>query len=140
MFIIPRTIHTAVHCLGDVYELLGRRAASLWEIQSFSGYGALVGLAIMFVLHCLLFRVGYHVILDEDLETPNTAGVGRGKNRRVTWERVLMRVIIPVFLYGGLCMMVWRTRKLGGDGREVVNANTVDLADDAGAGLVWRDR
>ncbi|KAF1930176.1 uncharacterized protein M421DRAFT_3921 [Didymella exigua CBS 183.55] len=139
VFLVPRTIHVLVLCLDGLYEMLGRRAASPWELQSFSGFGAVVGLLIMAVLHHLLFLIGYGAIFDEDLSGPYKEGAEKGK-RGVTWERVLMRVIIPLFLYGGLCVLAWRVWKLSGDGREVVRANTVDLVDDAGAGLVWRDR
>lgn len=140
MLFIPRTIHTLVQCLDDIYELLDRRATSPWKTQSFTGYGAIIGLVVMVVLHYLLFQVGCYVILDEDSKTTRSDDGVRLKKSSITWERVLMRIIVPMFLYGGLCMLVWSLWRLSGNENEKIRANTVDLTDDAGTRLVWRNR
>jgi H+/Cl- antiporter ClcA len=138
MFLVPRAMHALVLCLDALYEVLGRRAASPWELQAFYGFGVFGGLVVMVVMHCLLVRVAYCVILNDDQESSDREEKTR-RQRAVTWEKVLMRIVIPMFLCGGLCMLAWSLWKLSGK-RELVRANTVDLADDAVAGLVWRDR
>lgn len=145
MFLIPRTIHLIVQCMSDLYELLGRRARSPWETQSLWDNGALAALAFMIVLHDLLFRISYNVILNEDLEKEwarqKKYGNRTWKERKVTWERILVRMVIPVLIYRGLYLMFWKVWEVEGrDGRELVRANTVDPANDANAGLMWRDR
>lgn len=144
MLLLPRAIHIGVQCLDDVYETIGRRARSPWETQVLWGNGVMAGLAIMFVLHDLLRRISYSAILNEDTEEEQARRREGGKttwNRwNVTWERVLMRVLIPVLLFIGLYFMILRVSEMKTQSRELVKANTVDLADDANASLLWRDR
>ncbi|KAF2629049.1 hypothetical protein BU25DRAFT_26109 [Macroventuria anomochaeta] len=146
MFLVPRIIHIMVQCFDNLYDMLGRRAHSPWETQTLWGYGALAALAIMIILHDLLFRLSNNVILNEDIEMEwakqKKHGYRTWKERKVTWERILARLVIPGSVIGGLCVMAWRVVWVmgGADVRELVRANTVDLEDDARAGLVWRDR
>lgn len=137
MFLVPRLIHVLVCSLDDLYEMIGRRAVSPWETQSSSGHGVLVGLVAMAVMHHLLSRIGYGAIFNKDLSDSKKPGAR--KEEGLTWEKVLMRVIIPVLLYGGLCATAWSLWQRSGK-REFIRANTVDVADDAAAELVWRDR
>ena len=128
-----------VLCLDDLYEMLGRRAASPWEKQALSGNGMVIGLVVMIVLHIGLMRLSYCTILDEDLGSISEEGKGAALQKPITWERVLMRIIFPLLSCGGLFLTFWSLWRLGGK-TELIRANTVDLADDALAGLVWRDR
>lgn len=141
MLLLPRTIQVGVQCVDEMYETLGRRARSPWGTEV-GGFGAICGVVLLFVLHGALWRVSYGCVLDErgrDVqEDVQEDGSDGQKYRGVTWERVLVRVVVPVLLYGGLCSMIWTL--WGGIRREYVVANTVDLADDAGARLLWRDR
>jgi len=143
MLLLPRTIQMGVHCVDEMYETLGRRARSPWEngVLGDSGYGVVCGVVLMVMLHAALWRVSYGCVLDDwgrgrrDVQEHRSDGQ---KYRGVTWERVLVRIVVPVLLYGGLCSMIWTL--WGGSRREYVVANTVDLADDAGAELMWGDR
>jgi hypothetical protein len=138
MLLVPRMMHALVLCLDDLYEMLGRRAASPWEMQVLSGKGIVLGLVVMIVMHHVLVRLSYCAILDEDGST-GEKGKQTAVQDPITWERVLMRIIVPLLLYGGLLLMFSRLWRLGGK-RELIRANTVDLVDDARAGLIWRDR
>ncbi|KAJ4984596.1 hypothetical protein SVAN01_09918 [Stagonosporopsis vannaccii] len=144
MLLLPRTIQIGVQCLDDVYEAMGRRARSPWETQVLWGKGVMAGLAIMFVLHDLLRRISQNVILDEDVEDEQAEQIGT-RNRtwrgwEITWERVLMQVIVPLLLYMGLYLMIARVSGWRTQDRDLVKANTVDLGDDTNARLIWRDR
>lgn len=144
MLLLPQTIQVGVRCLDNMYEAMGRRARSPWEPQALWGNGLMAGLAIMFVLHDLLRQLSYNVILDEDVEDEQARVMEverkTRKGPKITWERVLMRMIIPVLLFAGLYLMILRASGLKSHTRKFVEANTVDLADDANARLVWRDR
>jgi hypothetical protein len=137
MLLLPRTIQMGVQCVDEMYETLGRRARSPWETKT-GGFGVIWGVILLFVLHGALWRVSYGCVLDERGRGVQEDGSDGQKYRGVTWERVLVRVVVPVLLYGGLCSMIWTL--WGGSGRDFVVANTVDLIDDAGAGLMWRNR
>lgn len=139
MLLLPRTIHLGVQCLDDMYEMLSRRARSPWETQVLWGNGVMAGLAIMFVLIDLLRRISYGIILNED-DDEEREGNKLWLGREVSWEKVLMRVILPVLLVQGLCLVAWRVSQERNTYKELVTANTVHLADDANARLVWRDR
>ncbi|KAH6629625.1 hypothetical protein C7974DRAFT_190156 [Boeremia exigua] len=145
ILVLPRFIHIGVQCLDDLFESLGRRSHSPWETQILWGNGALVGLAVMIVVHDLLRRISYNVILNEDMEIEEGGEETRdnrtGIHQKWTWERLLMRVLIPLLMYGGLYLIgrqLWILR--AENGGRLINANSVDLADDADARLVWRDR
>ncbi|KAJ8117011.1 hypothetical protein OPT61_g1696 [Boeremia exigua] len=145
MILLPRTIHISVQCLDSLYELLGRRARSPWDTDDPWGYGALAGLAIMVVLHDLLRRISYNVVLSENVEAEQTGEEhrvnGMWKPWKETWEKSLMRVLLPVLIYGGLYFMAWQVWRMRKDnGKELVKSNTVDITDDEIARLVWRDR
>jgi hypothetical protein len=137
MLLLPRTIQMGVQCVDEMYDMLGRRARSPWETEA-RGLGVICGVVLMFVLHGALWRVSYGCVLDDRGRDVEEDGSDGQKYRGVTWERVLVRVVVPLLLYGGLYSMIWTL--WGGSGRECVVANTVDLIDDAGAGLMWRDR
>lgn len=137
MLLLPRTIQVGVQCVDEMYETFGRRARSPWETEA-GEFGVICGVVLMFVLHGALWRVSYGCVLDERGRDIQEDGSDGQEYREVTWERVLVRVVVPVLLYGGLCSMIWTL--WGGSGREYVVANTVDLVDDAGARLLWRDR
>ena len=137
MLLLPRTMQMGVQCVDEMYETLGRRARSPWKTDT-GGFGVIWGVILMLVLHGALWRVSYGCVLDERGRDVQEDGSDDQKNRGVTWGRVLVRIVVPVLLYGGLCSMIWTL--WGGGGREYVTANTVDLIDDAAAGLMWRDR
>lgn len=139
MLLIPRVMHTLVLSLDDLYETLGRRAASPWGTHALSGDRLVIGLAVMIVMHYVLMRVSYCAILHDDAGVTGDQEKETAMQIPVTWERVMMRAIIPILLCGGLFLMFWRLWSLGGK-RELITANTVDLADDALAGLIWRHR
>jgi hypothetical protein len=139
MLFIPRVMHTLVLCLDDLYEALGRRAASPWGTQALSGNGVIIGLVIMVLLHSVLIRLSYCTVLEEDPGSISEGEKGTAMQRPITWERVLMRIIVPLLLCGGLLLVFWRLWRLRGK-TELIRGNTVDLADDALAGLIWRDR
>ncbi len=144
-FLLPRTIHVSIQCLDTLYETLGRRARSPWDTQYPWGYGALAGFAIMLVLHDVLCRISCHAILEQDAEREQVKGQHHGNGTwrpwKMTWERTLMQVLIPALLYGGLCVIAWQVWKIQKEnGKEYIKANTVNLADDENARLVWRDR
>lgn len=139
MLLVPRMMHALVLCLDDLYETLGRRAASPWGVRALFGNGIVVGIVVMIIMHHVLIRVSYCAVMDED---PGTTGEDQKETaiqQPVTWERVLVRIIIPLLLCGGLFLMFWRLWRLGWK-RQLIRANTIDLADDALAGLIWRDR
>lgn len=143
MLLLPRTIQMGVECVDAIYETLGRRAQSPWEngVLGNYGYGMVWGVVLMVVLHGALWRVSHGCVLDDrgrggtDVHEIRSEGQSY---RGVTWERVLVRIVVPVLLYGGLCSMLWTLWE--GSEREYVVANTVNLTDDDGAGLMWRDR
>ena len=137
MLLLPRTMQMGVQCVDEMYETLGRRARSPWKTDT-GGFGVIWGVILMLVLHGALWRVSYGCVLDERGRDVQEDGSDDQKNRGVTWGRVLVRIVVPVLLYGGLCSIIWTL--WGGGGREYVTANTVDLIDDAAAGLMWRDR
>lgn len=141
MIIVPRTIHIIVQCFDDLYEMLGRRARSPWETQTLWGYGAFAALVIMLFLHDTFSRLSSNVILNEDLEKEwarqNKYGNRSWKERKVTWERILVKMVIPMLVMGFFVSMAWGVIWAV---EEFVTANTVDLEDDAKAGLVWKDR
>jgi hypothetical protein len=131
MLFLPRTIQIIVSCLDELQENLGRRAQSPFETPGLWGYGSIIALALLMIYHDVLYRLGYNVILDE--------GGSPRAGLNVTWERALVRMIIPALIMSYLVLLAWR---LGWDmdvGRPLINANTVDLQDDQTAGLVWRD-
>lgn len=146
MLLIPRMLHVGVQCFDELYEVLGRRARSPWEPRMLGGHGVVAGIVVMLVLHVALWRVCYGVILDEGEGPRVRVRVGKEDSSQkieegTSWERVLVRVIIPVLMFGGLLLMVWKLWGMSGQtGREYVKANTVDITDDARAQLMWRDR
>ncbi|XPS78503.1 hypothetical protein M3J09_010514 [Ascochyta lentis] len=143
IFFVPRTIHIVVQCFDDLYEMLGRRAKSPFETEMLWGSGALIAMAVLVVLHARLYRLSYNVILDEDMDEDRRRerlhGRPTWKERKVTWERTLARIIIPGLLIGFLMVLGWKIVWTD-DVRELITANTVDLEDDTRAGLVWSDR
>lgn len=144
MLFVPRALHIGVQCFDELYETLGRRAQSPWGTRVLGGYGVAAGGLLMIALHVALWRVCYSVILNEGEEHHVKTGKEDSKRRAargVSWERALVRIIIPAFMFGGLLLMMWKLRVLSGqEGRPYVKANTVDIADGTGAQLIWWDR
>jgi hypothetical protein len=148
IFVLPRTIHTIVRCFDDLNEMMGRRAKSPFEGQALCRGGVVVALGLLVGWHCVLGRLSYRAIVEEDEDGDGgVSKVGKEideekvrKGKGVTWGRVLGRIIIPGLLGGLLMVLVWMSGWRMNIGRPLVTANTVDLEDDARAGLVWRDR
>lgn len=142
ILLVPRIIHIIVQCFDDLHDMLGRRARSPWETQMLWGNGALAAMGILVVSHALLFRLSHNAIMDEDVQQgekkERSFEMRAWKERSVTWERILGRVIIPMLLVGFLVVLTWKVFWAVGASR-LINANTVDLEDDARAKLVWSD-
>lgn len=102
MLVAPFAIHGAMLCFDDVYELLGRRAASPYAEISWSRVMAGVGMMAGWTL--VLGRLGYLADVEgEEKRGPKRSDhghVGRKmmQNRRVSWGRILGRISIPLVL------------------------------------------
>lgn len=95
MLIVPALIHRIVRSLDDVYELLGRRARSPYE--------PVVPWTSLFIATVLL--VGWHVWLGR--LSYKTVVEGSGGKGRVSWGRVLGRIVVPILLLLLWLQFVW---------------------------------
>lgn len=84
-----------VQCVDEMYETLGRRARSPWETDT-GGFRVIWGVVLMLVLHGALWRVSYGCVLSERGRDVQEDGSDGQKNRGVTWERVLVRIVVPL--------------------------------------------
>jgi hypothetical protein len=90
MFIVPTFMHKGVTALDDVYELLGRRARSPYEVDV-PWSSVVIAMVCMAGWHVWLGRLSYKTVV----ESSSDGLEGKG---RISWGRVLGRVIIPLLL------------------------------------------
>jgi hypothetical protein len=89
MFIIPMFIHQVVRSFDDVYELLGRRARSPYS-PAIPWRSVFVASVLLAGWHLWLGRLSYKTIVESNGDA--------GGKKRVSWGRVLGRIVLPLLL------------------------------------------
>lgn len=89
MFIVPTFIHRVVQSFDDVYELLGRRARSPYS-PAIPWTSVIISFVLLAGWHFWLGRLSYKTIIESNEDA--------GSKRRVSWGRVLGRIVMPLFL------------------------------------------
>jgi len=96
MLFVPALMHRIVQSLDNVYELLGRRARSPYE--------PVVPWTSLFIATFLL--LGWHVWLGR--LSYKTVVEGSGGKGKVSWGRVLGRIVVPFLLLSLWVQFVWQ--------------------------------
>jgi hypothetical protein len=139
MLIVPTIIHQGVRSVDELYELLGRRARSPYT--GVSWIGVVVAVVLMLGWHVWLGRLSFRIIL-EPLRTskaddnasndmPEQRDV-RGQEERISWGRVLGRIIIPSLLSLLGTQYAWKIGQRVVTPKEMVVRNTVDMQEAVG--------
>jgi hypothetical protein len=95
MFIVPTLMHRIVQSLDDVYELLGRRARSPYE-PAIPYTSVFIATVLLLGWHVWLGRLSYKTVVE-----------GSGEKGRVSWGRVLGRIVVPFLLLSLGLQFVW---------------------------------
>jgi uncharacterized protein YneF (UPF0154 family) len=111
MFILPWLMQCVVQDMDEVYELLGRRARS--SHTSMSWISLILAMLLLLGSHVWLARLSYHTVLESttikprenssDINTSTTIAPEtgpKGSGHRVSWARILSRIVIPSLLLG----------------------------------------
>ncbi|KAH7071975.1 hypothetical protein BKA63DRAFT_378580, partial [Paraphoma chrysanthemicola] len=93
MFVLPAGIHYIVQVFDETYEIVGRRARSPYDVP-FSGVSIAIAGLISLAWHLWLGRLSYSAIVEEQRD----AGNGDAKTRKISWGRILGRIVIPIAL------------------------------------------
>ena len=123
MLVIPSLIQRLVRSVDDVYELLGRRARSPYVAVSWTSI--VVAVVMLLGWHLWLGRLSYRVVLEDSGEEEIGGGVGKGA--RISWGRVLGRVVIPLLLLVAAVHFVYEIVYRAGNPAPFVTGNTVDV-------------
>lgn len=136
MFLIPTIIQQLVHSMDEVYELLGRTARSPYT--SISWPSIVVAAVLLLGWHLWLGRLSYSVILEE--ESPvrcEDKGKSDGdeqtkklKKARISWGRVLGRIVIPFFLLAFAAQFAYQLQRSLASPKPLITANTVDVKEE----------
>ncbi|PSN71529.1 hypothetical protein BS50DRAFT_631469 [Corynespora cassiicola Philippines] len=119
MYIVPKTIHGSVQCIGAIEELLGRRARSKFDRIPWMQIS--VGVLLLFAWQIVLIRVSYQAVLDEPLlpeneeQSTNVHVQEKAVERKaeeadktISWGRVLGRLVVPGFIF--IFLTIWGIR------------------------------
>lgn len=143
LLFLPNLIHIIVRSLDDMHEDLGRRARSPFKTRTRLTDAAGLGLLAWGMWLLLVGGLVYKVVVDEvghrdsrKLRTEGEEEKRSTERRAVGWGMVLGRVSIVSVMILMVSRLLWELKV----GRPLITANTVDLEDDARAGLVWRDQ
>jgi len=139
MLFVPLTMHRAVQGLDEIYELLGRRAQSPYATTSWMSIAAAATMLLGW--HIWLGRLSYRTILEATsipLETTSTTEEKeylkekRAQEERISWGRILSRLVIPCLLLtlGSHFVLEIFTRIK--DPRPRITLNTVDMQEAIG--------
>lgn len=128
MLILPALIHSAVQCLNDLYELLGRRARSPYTqvswINIFLAVLLLVGAHVWLGRVTSLGSTSEHRAVVEDTKTNVQDG---GPKKHVTWAEFLSRVVIPLILLVLRAQITYQVGKRLKNPNSLITKNTVDM-------------
>jgi hypothetical protein len=89
MFIVPTFIHQVVRSFDDMYELLGRRSRSPYS-PAIPWSSVIISTILLAGWHLWLGRLSYKTIVESSDDA--------GSKRRVSWGRVLGRIVLPLLL------------------------------------------
>jgi hypothetical protein len=112
MFTLPWLMQRVVQDMDEVYELLGRRAQS--SHTSMSWISLILAMLLLLGSHVCLARLSYQTVLEStttnsgenssDISTTTTtiapAAGAKGSGHRISWARILSRIVIPSLLLG----------------------------------------
>jgi hypothetical protein len=132
MLIVPATIHQGTRSLNELYELLGRRARSPYT--SFTWFSIFLAVALMLGWHIWLCRLSCHTILEPLSIRPkgDEATAYEEAKRRISWGRVLGRVVVPFLLLVLGMQFAWEIGRGVVKPKEMVVGNTVDMQEAVG--------
>ena len=126
MLLIPTLIHSGVRSLDSIYEILDRRARSPYAEVSWAGVG--VAVVVLVGWHVWLGRLSYFVVLEPAASRDDA----RVEGRKVSWGRILGRVVIPLLLLFLGMTFAWKIAHGVVSPKDVVVRNTVDMQEGIG--------